>query len=372
MSGIIREPRRQVRAGSLVIGAPAPVSIQSMCKTDTRDVGATVAQAAALEAAGCRMVRVAVPDMAAAQALGEIKRGISLPLVADIHFDYRLALEAIRQGVDKLRLNPGNLRNPEKVKEVVAAAAAARIPIRVGANTGSLPPDLLAATHGRLHEPEVAARALVQSALRHVQILEGLDFRQIVISLKAFDVPATILAYRMMHRERDYPLHLGITEAGPPPWGSIRSAVGIGALLAEGIGDTVRVSLTADPVEEVRVAREILASLALETAGLVFVSCPTCGRCRIDLRGLANEARKRLEPLDDRLRKAGATLRVAVMGCEVNGPGEAKEADLGVAGGPGGGVLFSGGRVLRRVPFATLLPALLAEAERLAGEKIGS
>ena len=365
-----RAPRHQVRAGSLVIGAPAPVSVQSMCKTDTRDVAATVAQVAALEAAGCQLVRVAVPDLAAAQVLGEIKRQIAIPLVADIHFDYRLALEAIRQGVDKLRLNPGNLRHPEHLRAVVEAAAEAGIPIRVGANTGSLPPDLLAQVRGRLHEPETAARTLVQSALRHVEILEGLGFQEIVISLKAFDVPAAVLAYRLMHQERDYPLHLGITEAGPPPWGSVRSAVGIGALLAQGIGDTIRVSLTADPREEVLVAREILQSLELQAAGLTFVSCPTCGRCRLNLRDLAVTARERLQPLDDRLRRAGATLRVAVMGCEVNGPGEAKEADLGVAGGAAGGVLFSRGKLLRRVPFAELLPALLAEAEQLALERI--
>ena len=366
-----RSPRRQVRVGGVTIGAPAPVSVQSMCKTDTRDVAATVRQVQALQEAGCELVRVAVPDRKAALALGEIKRQIGIPLVADIHFDYRLALEAIRQGVDKLRLNPGNIRDPERIREVVRAAAQAGIPIRVGANTGSLPPPLLAQVHGRLHEPEVAARALVEAALGQVRLLEELDFRQIVISLKAFDVPATILAYRLMHRERDYPLHLGITEAGPPPWGTVRSAVGIGALLVEGIGDTVRVSLTADPVEEVVVARELLASLELVRAGLIFTSCPTCGRCRLDLRALAVAARERLEPLDRRLRQAGATLRVAVMGCEVNGPGEAKEADLGVAGSAEGGVLFSEGHLLRRVPLDELLPALLQEAERLAEGKLG-
>ncbi len=358
-------PRRQTRAvtvGGLTIGGGAPLSIQSMTKTPTHDVVATVAQIHALEEAGCDIIRLAVPDTHAAEALGEIKRQIRLPLVADIHFNYRLALIAIAQGVDKLRLNPGNLRHPEQLREVVAAAKERGIPIRVGVNNGSIAPELRAQfpfTHlGN-------ARALVESALGHIRLLEEHDFSGIVVSLKASDVITTVLAYRLMADVRDYPLHVGVTEAGLPPEGLLKSGVGMGQLLGEGIGDTIRVSLTAPPVEEVEAGWRLLRALELRTGGITLTACPTCGRCDIDFEPIINQVHQRLVPLDRRLRAEGRTLHVAVMGCEVNGPGEARDADVGIASGRASGLLFRHGEIIRRVPEHEIVNALVFEAEEI-------
>lgn len=358
-----RQRTRTVVAGALAIGGGAPVTVQSMTKTSTRDVEATVAQIRELEAAGCDLVRVAVPDTAAAEALGAIRRQIAIPLAADIHFNYRLALIAIAQGVDKLRLNPGNLTHPDEVRQVVAAARAREIPIRIGVNGGSLAP----AVRDRYpFTPEGNARALVESALGHIRLLEELDFTSIVVSLKASDVVSTVLAYRLMAREREYPLHVGVTEAGPPPEGLVKSAAGIGQLLGEGIGDTLRVSLTAPPVEEVEAGWQLLRALDLRPGGLTFTSCPTCGRCDVDFDPIVRQVKTRLAPLDRRLRAEGRSLRVAVMGCEVNGPGEAREADLGVASGRGRGILFRQGVKIATVPESEIADRLAQLAEALA------
>ncbi len=355
---------RQVRVGSVLIGGGAPVSLQSMTKTDTRDIAATAAEIRELEQAGADLVRVSVPDAEAARALGSIKAQAGLPIIADIHFDHRLALMALEAGADKLRLNPGNLRRPEHVREVVAAARQRGVPIRVGANLGSLPPDVRARYAERLHTPAGAAQALFDAALHHVRLLEKLGFGDIVLSLKAFDVPATIEAYRLAAHQTDYPLHVGITEAGPPPAGLLRSAVGIGALLAQGIGDTIRVSLTAPAVEEVRAGREILRALELRRGGVTLVSCPTCSRCSLDMQQVALRVERELRGVDDALRRAGRELRVAVMGCVVNGPGEARDADVGIAADARGAVLFSKGEVVRRVPPDEAVAAVVAEAHR--------
>jgi (E)-4-hydroxy-3-methylbut-2-enyl-diphosphate synthase len=338
-----------------------------MTKSDTRDVAATLAQIRELAQAGCDLVRVAIPDEQAARAFAEIKRDAPLPLIADIHFDHRLALMALAAGADKLRLNPGNIRRPEHVRHVVAAAGDRRVPIRVGANLGSLPPDVRARYRDQLHRPQVAARALLDAAMQHVRLLEELDFRDIVISLKAFNVPATIAAYRLAARKTDYPLHVGITEAGPPPAGLIRSAVGIGALLAQGMGDTIRVSLSAPAVEEARAGREILRALGLRPGGVELVSCPTCSRCAMDVQRAAVEVERQLRALDERLRREGRVLRVAVMGCAVNGPGEARDADVGIAANPRGAVLFARGEVVRRLAPEQAVAALVSEAQRVAG-----
>ena len=351
-----RKQTRQIHIGPVAVGGGAPVSVQSMTNTKTADVAATVAQIRALSAAGCDIVRLAVPDMDAAKALGEIIRGTDVPLVADIHFDYRLALEAIRQGVAALRLNPGNIGGEERVQAVVREAKAAGIPIRIGVNGGSLDKKLLQ-KYGR-----VTAEALVESAMEHVRILEAQDFYDMKISLKAHDVPLTIAAYRLMSRTVDYPLHLGVTEAGTPTTGMIKSAVGIGSLLADGIGDTIRVSLTGDPVVEVRVANEILKSLRLREYGPTLISCPTCGRTAIDLPAIAAEVEKRLEGIK-------APITVAVMGCVVNGPGEAREADVGIAGGKGEGLVFRKGEILRKVPETELVSELFKEIDALLVEK---
>jgi len=360
------QPRKQTRpiqVGALTIGGGAPISIQSMTKTPTADVEATVAQIHALEEAGCDLVRVAVPDARAAEALGAIKRQIRIPLAADIHFNYLLALTAIEQGVDKLRLNPGNLRNPEHVRLVVTAAKARGIPIRVGVNNGSIDPELRAQfpfTH------QGNARALVESALGHVRLLEELDFTAIVISLKASDVLTTVYAYRMMAEERDYPLHVGVTEAGLPPEGIIKSSIGIGQLLGEGIGDTIRVSLTADPVQEVVAGWEILRTLELREGGITLTACPTCGRCDVDFDPIIRQVKTRLAPVDRRLRAEGRSLHVAVMGCEVNGPGEARDADVGIASGLHAGILFRNGTVIGKVPEAEMVDALIRTVEEMA------
>jgi (E)-4-hydroxy-3-methylbut-2-enyl-diphosphate synthase len=352
----MRKKTREVRVGNVVIGGEAPITVQSMTSTDTRDVEATVAQIHEIEAAGADLVRVAVPDMAAAEALGPIKARISLPLVADIHFDHRLALTALEQGVDKLRLNPGNLSKPEHVEAVAKAAAKRNVPIRVGVNSGSVPEQIRARHQGDDPHGQVA-EAMLDTALGQVELLERVGFRDIVVSLKAFDLRTTWLANRLFGDARDYPLHLGITEAGLPPAGIARSALGVGTLLQEGIGDTIRVSLTGDPVLQVRVGREILSSLELSSAGITLVTCPTCGRCEVDLAALARAVEEGLRPIDRELRREGRAVRVAVMGCVVNGPGEAREADVSLAGGAGRGVVFVEGK-----PAGTYAEGKLAAA----------
>jgi (E)-4-hydroxy-3-methylbut-2-enyl-diphosphate synthase len=323
-----------------------------MCSTDTRDVSATLAQIAGLAAAGCEIIRCAVPDMDAAVALGKIKHESPIPVIADIHFDYRLALQVLEGGIDGLRLNPGNIGDKWKVAEVVKVAAERRVPIRIGVNAGSLEKELLE----RFGHP--TAEAMVESALSHVRILEDLGYREIKISLKASDVMKTVSAYRLLSERVEYPLHIGITEAGTIFSGTIKSSVGLGILLADGIGDTMRVSLTGDPLDEVRVGYEILKSLGLRQRGVNFVSCPTCGRCQINLIKVAEEVERRLQGVDKRI-------TVAVMGCAVNGPGEAREADVGIAGGKGEGLLFRNGEVVRKVPEDKLADALLEEIDKL-------
>jgi (E)-4-hydroxy-3-methylbut-2-enyl-diphosphate synthase len=349
----MKKATRQIQVGNVKIGGGAPCSVQSMCNTDTRDVAATVAQIEALTAAGCEVVRCAVPDMEAAEALGKIKAASPIPVIADIHFDYRLALTVLAGGIDGLRLNPGNIGEKWKVAEVVQAARDRLVPIRIGVNAGSLEQNLLA----KYGHP--TAEAMVESALGHVRILEELGYEQIKISLKASDVMKTVAAYRLLSDAVDYPLHIGITEAGTIFSGTIKSSVGLGILLADGIGDTLRVSLTGDPVDEVRVGYEILKALDLRRHGINFVSCPTCGRCQINLIGVAEEVERRLRAID-------APLTVAVMGCVVNGPGEAREADVGIAGGKGEGLLFRHGEIVRKVPESEMADALVAEVEKLA------
>ncbi len=329
------------------MGGDAPVAVQSMTSTDTRDAANTVAQIRELEEWGCEIVRVAVPDAEAAGRLAEIRAGIGIPLVADIHFDYRLALQALAAGVDALRLNPGNISDPDKVKQVVRAAKERAVPIRIGVNAGSLP-------ERQPEDGRTTPQRMVDLALEQVRLLEALDFDLIKLSLKAFDVPTTVEAYRQMAAAVDYPLHLGITEAGTPRTGIVRSAAGLGILLYEGIGDTIRVSLTAHPRGEVRTAWEILRALNLRQRGPTLVSCPTCGRTEIDLIGLAKR-------VDDALQAMAAPIKVAVMGCVVNGPGEAREADVGVAGGKGKGVVFRRGLVVRTVAEDELYDALMEE-----------
>ncbi len=351
-----------------MIGGGAPVTVQSMTSTDTRDVEATVAQIHEIEAAGADLVRVAVPDMEAAEALGLIKAQIALPLIADIHFDYRLALTAVEQGVDKLRINPGNMAKPEHVELVVKAAAGRGIPIRVGVNSGSVPERIRAKHEGGDDRHGQMAEAMLEAALGHVELLEQVGFKDIVVSLKAFDLRTTWLANRLFRDVRDYPLHLGITEAGLPPSGLARSALGIGMLLQEGIGDTIRVSLTGDPVLQVRVGREILSSLELSQAGITMVTCPTCGRCEVDLPSLARSVEEELRPLDRQLRREGRSVRVAVMGCVVNGPGEAREAEVGVAGGAGRGVVFVGGKPVGTYAEGQLAAALVEAVREHVGK----
>ncbi len=355
MAEIKRRKSLQVRVGPVLIGGGAPVVVQSMTNTDTRDVMATLSQIGALAAAGCEVVRLAVVDSQAAGTLKEIKAHSPLPLIADIHFDYRLALEALANGVDGLRLNPGNIGEAWKVKEVVKAAKERQIPIRIGVNAGSLEKELLAKYQGP------SARGMAESALGHIRLLEDLDFRLIKVSLKASHVPLMIEAYRLLAGEVEYPLHLGVTEAGTVRSGTIKSAVGIGTLLAEGIGDTVRVSLTGDPAPEIGVAYEILKSLGLRQRGAEIVSCPTCGRCQINLAPLAEKVEERLQSVDK-------PLKVAVMGCVVNGPGEAREADIGIAGGNGVGLVFRKGEVVAKVPEGQLLETLFKYIDQLERE----
>ena len=349
---IIRKSTRQITLGTVKIGGGAPVVIQSMCNTDTRDVLKTLDQIGHLEQAGCEVVRIAVPDMDAAKMLGEIRRGTRVPLVADIHFDYRLALEAVKQGVDGLRINPGNIGGKGKVAEVVRACKDRGIPIRIGVNAGSLEKPLLE----KYQHP--TAEALVESAFGHIHSLEDLNFTALKVSLQASDVLTTVASYRLFSEKSDYPLHIGISEAGTLFSGTIKSSVGLGLLLAEGIGDTMRVSLTADPVEEVRVAYEILKALRIRQRGVTIISCPTCGRTEIDIIGLAQEVEKRLAHIK-------APLTVAVMGCVVNGPGEAREADAGIAGGRGVGLLFKHGSIVKKLTEAELADALVNEVEEI-------
>jgi (E)-4-hydroxy-3-methylbut-2-enyl-diphosphate synthase len=352
---ITRKKTRRITLGGVPIGGGAPVAVQSMTNTDTRDVKSTVRQISELASAGCEVVRVALLNMEAARSLDKIKKAISIPLVADVHFDHRLALMAIDKGVDGLRINPGNIGEKGKVVELVKAAKERGVPIRIGVNSGSLEKDLLK-KYGR-PTPE----ALVESAMRHVRILEDLDFLDMKVSIKASDVPTTVDAYRLMSKTARCPLHIGVTEAGTIFSGTVKSSVGLGILLAEGIGDTMRVSLTADPVEEVRVAWEMLKALKLRERGINIISCPTCGRTQIDVIGLAQEVERRLshvtKPFD-----------VAVMGCIVNGPGEAAQADMGIAGGKGRGLLFRRGEVIKKLKEDELADALVKEVEEAAAE----
>ncbi len=343
-----RKITRVVRVGGVAIGGGAPVTVQSMTNTKTEDIGATVEQIHALAEAGCEIVRCAVPTMEAAEALREIRRQITIPLVADIHFDYRLALKAIESGVDKVRINPGNIGSEERVRAVAESAKEHGIPIRIGVNSGSLEKPLLEKYGG------VTAEALVESALSQAMILEKMQFTDIVISIKASDVPLCVEAYELLSQRTDYPLHIGITEAGTPYDGTVKSAVGLGILLHEGIGDTLRVSLTGDPVEEIRAGKAILKAAGLRKGGIEVVSCPTCGRTQIDLITLA-------EQVNEMVRDMPLDLKVAVMGCVVNGPGEAREADIGIAGGIGEGLLIRHGEVIRKVPENRLLEALREE-----------
>ncbi|MCI9425110.1 MAG: flavodoxin-dependent (E)-4-hydroxy-3-methylbut-2-enyl-diphosphate synthase [Flavonifractor sp.] len=336
---------KRILAGGVPIGGGAPVTIQSMTNTPTSDVGATVAQIKRLEAAGCQIVRAAVPDMAAARAVGAIREQIGIPLVVDIHFDYKLALECVAAGCDKVRINPGNIGGADRVKAVADACRQKGVPIRIGVNGGSLEKPILAKYGG------VTAEALVESAMGHIALLERYDFHDICVSLKSSSVPVTMVAYRLMAQTSDYPLHLGVTETGTLRMGTLKSAVGIGGLLALGIGDTLRVSLSADPVEEIYAAKDILKAVGLAEGEPNLIACPTCGRTRIDLIGLA-------EQVEERLREVHKPITVAVMGCAVNGPGEASAADVGIAGGDGEGLLFRKGEIVKKVPQGALVDEL--------------
>ena len=343
---------RQMNIGGVTIGGGAAVAIQSMCNTHTEDVAATVAQILRLEQAGCEIVRVAVPTMEAAWAIGQIKKAIHIPLVADIHFDYRLALQCAAEGVDKIRINPGNIGSQERVRAVAEACRRYHIPIRIGVNGGSLEKLLLEQYGG------VTAQALVDSAMGHVRLLNDCGFDDICLSVKCSHVPTNMQAYTLLSRQTDYPLHLGVTEAGTPEMGVLKSAVGIGGLLCQGIGDTIRVSLTADPVEEVVAAKRILQAIDMRRSGPNLISCPTCGRTKYDMIPIAREVERRL-------RDCTKPITVAVMGCAVNGPGEARNADVGIAGGDGEGLLFRKGEILYKVPQEHLVDALMAEIEKL-------
>jgi len=343
--------------GNVPVGNMAPIAVQSMTNTPTPDVNATVSQIERLQNAGCEIIRLAVPDAEAAQAISRIKPRISIPLVADIHFDFRLAIAAARAGADALRINPGNIGSARKVKAVVDCAKEAGISIRIGVNAGSLEKDILKKYNG------VTARAMVDSALRNIELLKSLDFHQIKVSLKASDVARTVEAYRLLSEQTDLPLHVGVTEAGSLYSGVVKSALGIGTLLAEGIGDTIRVSLTRDPVEEVRVGFEILKALGIRQRGPEIISCPTCGRCNIELFSIVDQVEKALL-------STAAPIKIAIMGCVVNGPGEAREADIGIAGGDGTGILFRKGKVVKKFPQEKLVEVLMAEVaayERRSG-----
>lgn len=343
-----RKITKEVNVGGVKIGGGNPVVIQSMCNTDTRDIPSTVGQILRLEEAGCEIIRVAVPDMEAAEAIAGIKKQIHIPLVADIHFDYRLALKCIENGIDKVRINPGNIGSRDRVKQVADAAKAKGIPIRIGVNGGSLEKSLIEKYGG------ATADALVESAMEHVAILDDVNFSDMVVSIKISNVPLMLEAYRKFADKSNIPLHVGVTESGTERMGTIKSSIGIGTLLNEGIGDTIRVSLTADPVREIYAAKDILRVCGMREDGIEFVSCPTCGRTQIDLISIASEVERRLENIDKHI-------KVAVMGCVVNGPGEARDADIGIAGGNGEGLIFKKGEVLRKVPEDRIVDELIAE-----------
>ncbi len=348
----MRKQKRIVNIGGIKVGGNNPVAIQSMCNTDTRNVTSTVNQIIELENAGCEIIRVAVPDMKAAQAVAEIKRQIHIPLVVDIHFDYRLALECMKNGADKVRINPGNIGDRSRVKQVVEMAKEREIPIRIGVNGGSLEKELLQKYGGP------TADALVESALRHVSILKDLNFDDIVVSIKISDVPKMLDAYRKFDKISDIPLHIGVTEAGTLKSGTIKSSVGIGVLLAEGIGDTMRVSLTANPAEEIYTAYDIQKVLGLRKTGAEIISCPTCGRTQIELIPIADEIERRVKGINK-------DIKIAVMGCAVNGPGEAREADIGIAGGKGEGLIFKKGKIIRKVKEHEIIDELISEIDKL-------
>lgn len=347
-----RKLTRKVKVGKVYVGGDAPVTIQSMTNTDTRDVEATLKQIRELYNAGCEIIRCTVPDMEAAEAIKEIVKQSPIPVVADIHFDYRLALKVVENGISAVRINPGNIGSIERVRMVAEACKAKNIPIRIGVNSGSLEKEILE------RDGKPTAKGLVESALAHVKILEAVNFHDIVISIKSSDVKMMIDAYRLMSEKVDYPLHLGVTESGTPFRGTIKSSIGIGTLLAEGIGDTIRVSLTSDPIEEIKVAKEMLKALGLREGGLEFVSCPTCGRTQIKLIEIANEVERRLEGINK-------DIKVAVMGCIVNGPGEAREADIGIAGGKGEGIIFKKGKIIKKCKEEDLIEELMKEIELL-------
>ena len=349
---IERKPTKGIQVGTVHIGDNAPVSIQSMITTNPVKVEQSIEEINRLATAGCELVRLAVPDMAAAKAIKDIKERAMIPLIADIHFDYRLALQAIDSGIDGLRINPGNIGSIDNVVKVVEKAKPKLIPIRIGVNAGSLPQHVLDA-----HGGHPTADGMVDTALEHIRILESLEYDQVKVSIKATDVPLMIEAYRKLSSKIPYPLHLGVTEAGTIKQGTIKSAIGIGTLLADGIGDTIRVSLTGDPIHEVEVAKTILSSLELRTFGATMISCPTCGRCQVNLFNMADIVEQRLKAIK-------APIRVAVMGCVVNGPGEAREADFGIAGGKGQGIIFRKGKVLKTVPEQELVDTLFAEIDQ--------
>jgi len=347
-----RVKTRKIKVGNIYVGGDSPVTVQSMTNTDTRDAASTIKQIISLQEAGCDIIRCAVPDLEAAEAIKIITKEISIPLVADIHFDYNLALKSIENGVSALRINPGNIGSIGRVKMVAEAAKVKGIPIRIGVNSGSLEKELLK-KYGR-----VCSEALVESALRHAEILDSVNFNDLVISIKSSDVKMMVDSYKIISKKVDYPMHIGVTEAGTVWRGTIKSSIGIGALLCEGIGDTIRVSLTGDPVEEVRVGKEILKSLGYIKEGIEFVSCPTCGRTQINLIGIAEEVEKRLKDCNK-------NIKVAIMGCVVNGPGEAREADIGIAGGKGEGLIFKKGEVIKKVKEEDLVDELLKEINNM-------
>src|SRR5665647_798883 len=355
---ILRRQTREIRIGNVSVGGNSPIAVQSMTNTDTRDVDATVAQIHALEKTGCELIRVAVLDLEAAAALSRIRTAISIPLIADIHFDHRLAVAAMENGAQAIRINPGNLGGPTKLARVVDAAKIHQVPIRVGVNSGSIEKDLLK-IHG-YPSPENPT-ALIESALRNVRLLEDLGFYEIKISIKSSDTLTTVSGYQSLAQKTDYPLHLGVTEAGGLIAGTVKSSVALGILLSEGIGDTFRISLTRDPLEEIRVGYELLRSLRIRERGPELISCPTCGRTRLDLFSLAEKVEQHLQTMQ-------SNLKVAVMGCVVNGPGEAREADIGIAGGHGVGIIFKKGEIYRKVAEAELLPVFLAELDKLEAE----
>lgn len=349
---MIRKKTKKIKIGNIYIGGDSPITVQSMNNTDTRDIKATIKQINDLQHVGCDITRCAVLDMNAAEALKEITRAVNIPVVADIHFDYKLALKSIENGISALRINPGNIGNIEKVRAVAKAAQERNIPIRIGVNSGSLEKELLEKYNG------VCPEALVESALKHVRILEDINFDDIVISLKSSNVNQMIESYRIISQKVNYPLHIGVTESGTIWRGTIKSSIGIGTLISEGIGDTIRVSLTGDPIEEIKVGKEILKATGHIKEGIEFVSCPTCGRTQIDLIKLANEVEEKLSSINK-------NIKIAIMGCIVNGPGEAKEADLGIAGGNGEGLIFKKGKILRKVKEENLIYELVKEVEKI-------